>query len=153
QMDRDNAASAAKIAEAELRRTKVLRRYEVVTAPFDGVASARYVDPGAFLPAATASTQSAVPVADLADMDRVRVFVYFGQDTALFARVGDPVVVRERERPDQHADASITRCGKALDPRTRTMTCEIEIDNREKGLVPGSFVDVEVHQHLPPRLS
>lgn len=153
QMDRDNAASAAKIADAELRRARALRTYEVVTAPFDGVASARYVDPGALLPAATNSTQSAVPVADLTDVDRVRVFVYLGQDRALFAGTGDTVVLHERERPDKHFDAAITRCGKALDPRTRTMTCEIEVDNRDKGLVPGSFVDVELHQRLPPRPS
>jgi RND family efflux transporter MFP subunit len=151
QMDRDNATAAAKIADAELRRARALRRYEVVTAPFDGVASARYVDPGALLPAATGSTQSAVPVADVADVDRVRVLVYLGQDTALFAAAGDPVRLWERERPEKRIDASVTRCGKALDARTRTMTCEIEIDNREAGLMPGSFVDVELHQNLPPR--
>jgi membrane fusion protein (multidrug efflux system) len=148
EMDRDNASAAAKIADAELRRAAALKKYEVVTAPFDGVASARYVDPGALLPAGTAS---GMPIADLADIDRVRVFIYLGQDTALFASVGDKVLIWDRERPEKRLNAAITRCGKALDPRTRTMTCEIEMDNRENGLFPGSFVQVELHQHLPPR--
>jgi RND family efflux transporter MFP subunit len=148
QMDRDNASAASKIADSELRRAAALKKYEIVSAPFDGVASARYVDPGALLPAGTAS---GMPIADLADMDRVRIFIYLGQDTALFASVGDKVFVWERERPDKRLNAAITRCGKALDPRTRTMTCEIEIDNRESNLFPGSFVQVELHQRLPPR--
>jgi RND family efflux transporter MFP subunit len=148
--DRDNLSAAARIAEAELRRTSALRGYEIVRAPFDGIATARYVDPGAFLPAATGSTQSAVPVADVADLDQVRVLVYLGQDLALFAKVGDPVAVWERERPNRRVSASITRCGKALDPRTRTMTCEIVMDNRTSDLHPGSFVEVELHQRVAP---
>jgi RND family efflux transporter MFP subunit len=148
--DRDNLSAAARIAEAELRRTSALRGYEIVRAPFDGIATARYVDPGAFLPAATGSTQSAVPIADVADLDQVRVLVYLGQDLALFAEVGDPVAVWERERPNRRVSASITRCGNALDPRTRTMTCEIVIDNRTSDLHPGSFVEVELHQRVAP---
>jgi RND family efflux transporter MFP subunit len=148
--DRDNLSASASIAEAELKRTSALKGYEVIRAPFDGIVTSRYVDPGAFLPAATSSTQTAVPVADLADLDRVRVLVYLGQDIALFAKVGDPVAVWERERPDRRIAASITRCGQALDTRTRTMTCEIVIDNRTTDLRPGSFVEAELHLRVAP---
>jgi hypothetical protein len=89
-------------------------------------------------------------VADLADLDRVRVLVYLGQDIALFAKVGDPVSVWERERPYQRVAASITRCGQALDPRTRTMTCEVVIDNQTSDFRPGSFVEVELHTRVVP---
>jgi RND family efflux transporter MFP subunit len=149
-VDRDNLSTSASIAEAELRRTSALKGYEIIRAPFDGIVTSRYVDPGAFLPAATASTQTAVPVADLADLDRVRVLVYLGQDIALFAKVGDRATVWERERPDPRVEASVTRCGQALDPRTRTMTCEIVIDNRTSDFRPGSFVEVELHTRVPP---
>jgi RND family efflux transporter MFP subunit len=148
--DRDNLDASALIAEAELKRTKAIKGYEVIRAPFSGIVTARYVDPGAFLPAATASTQTAVPVADLADLDRVRVLVYLGQDIAVFATAGDRASVWERERPDKRVAASVTRCGQALDPRTRTMTCEIVIDNRTSDFRPGSFVQVELHTHTAP---
>jgi RND family efflux transporter MFP subunit len=148
--DRDNLASSASIAEAELKRNVALKGYEVIRAPFTGIVTSRYVDPGAFLPAATASTQAAVPVADLADLDRVRVLIYLGQDIALFADVGDRASVWERERPDRRVAASITRCGQALDPRTRTMTCEIVVDNRTSDFRPGSFVDVELYTRTAP---
>src|SRR5207302_1212300 len=87
---------------------------------------------------------------DVADVDRVRVFVYLGQDAALFSRVGDAVEVWEAERPERRVPAALTRCGTALDPRTRTMTCEIEIDNHSYDLRPGSFVNVDLHQRVPP---
>jgi len=148
--DRDNLGAAALVAEAELARTSALKGYEILRAPFSGIVTTRYVDPGAFLPTATGSTQSAVPIADVADLDRVRVLVFLGQDLALFAQVGDPAELWERERPHRRALASITRCGQALDRRTRTMTCEIVIDNRSNDLRPGSFVQVEMHQRVPP---
>jgi RND family efflux transporter MFP subunit len=149
-IDRDNLSSSASIAEAELKRQFALKGYEIIRAPFDGIATSRYVDPGAFLPAATSSTQTAVPVADLADLDRVRVLVYLGQDIALFTKVDDPAFLWERERPHQRIAASVTRCGQALDTRTRTMTCEIVIDNRTSDFRPGSFVEVELHTRVVP---
>ena len=148
--DRDNLEAAARVAEAELGRTSALRAYTVIRAPFSGIVTTRYVDPGAFLPAATGSTQSAVPIADVADLDTVRVLIYPGQDIALFAHAGDPAAVWERERPDRRIEASVTRCGQGLDRSTRTMTCEVVIDNRTADLRPGSFVEVELHQRVAP---
>jgi len=45
----------------------------------------------------------------------------------------------------------VTRTAGALDPRTRTMLVEVELDNRRYGLLPGTFANVELHVTAVPR--
>ena len=149
-LDRDNAVNAKQRAAADEARALSLLEYTLVRAPFDGVVTARYVDPGALVPAATGGTQAAQPVVDVSDIDRVRVFVYLGQDAAPFVKSGDAVTLTDDERPAQRVPASMTRVAGALDPRTRTMQCEIDLDNRPWRLIPGTFVHAKIDLAVPP---
>jgi RND family efflux transporter MFP subunit len=149
-LERDMAVNARTRADADMRRARSLLDYTLVRAPFDGVVTARYVDPGALISAATSSTQAAQPVVDVADLDRVRVFVYLGQDAAPFVKSGDPVGIEQSERPDVRIPASMTRVAGALDPRTRTMQCEIILENQTWHLIPGTFVHVRIGVDVPP---
>jgi RND family efflux transporter MFP subunit len=148
--DRDNAATQARVTRAALARAEDILDYTVVRAPFDGIVSARYVDPGALLPAATGSTQSALPLVDVADVRVVRVFVYVGQDAAPFVRPNDAVVVWQDELPDRRIPASVAHTAGALDPRTRTMQVEMDIQNDKWSLLPGTFAHVELRVAEPP---
>ncbi|HEX3855036.1 MAG TPA: efflux RND transporter periplasmic adaptor subunit, partial [Polyangiaceae bacterium] len=147
EMDKDLAENDERRAQATLDRVNDLKSYEKVRAPFAGVVTARYVDPGALMPAATGATVSAQPLVDVAQVDKVRVFVYVGQDAAPFLGPGDSVVVWQDELPEKQINASITRCAAALDQRTRRMQCEIVIDNRAWGLLPGTSVHVRLQIH------
>ncbi len=149
-LDRDNAVNARQRATADEARAQSLLEYTLVRAPFDGVVTARYVDPGALVPAANGGTQAAQPVVDVSDLDRVRVFVYIGQDAAPFVKPGDAVTLMEEERPAQRVPATMTRVAGALDPRTRTMQCEIDLDNRPWHLIPGTFVRTKIAVAIPP---
>lgn len=148
-IDRDNAVNAARRADADLKRARTLADYTLVRAPFDGVVTSRYVDLGALVPAATSTTQQAQPVVDVAQIDMVRVFVYVGQDAAQFVKAGDQVAIYEDERPSQRVPATVTRVSGALDPRTRTMQCEVDVDNRKWHLIPGTFVHVRLTVDIP----
>jgi RND family efflux transporter MFP subunit len=143
--DRDNAVAQRRISQSSLGRARALHEYTVVRAPFAGVVTARYVDPGALVPAATASTQSSLPIVDVADLDTLRIFVYVGQDVAPFVQLGDKVEVWQDELPDRRIAARVTFTTGALDPRTRTMQVEIDVDNRALGMLPGTFAHVAVH--------
>ncbi len=101
QVERDNALNSARMADAELARAADLKEYEIVRAPFAGTVTARYVDNGALLPAATASTSQAQPVVDLADTDTLRVFMYVGQDAAPFVHQGLDTDIWQDEVPQQ----------------------------------------------------
>jgi RND family efflux transporter MFP subunit len=147
--DRDNAVAQRRISQSGLGRARALLQYTVVRAPFDGVVTARYVDPGALVPAATASTQASLPIVDVADLDTLRIFVYVGQDEAPFVHPGNVVDVWQDEVPDRHIGAKVTYTTGALDPRSRTMQVEVDLDNRGIGILPGTFVHVGVHVTEP----
>jgi membrane fusion protein, multidrug efflux system len=151
QQDRENAERDARVARENLARALDVSRYTLLRAPFEGVVTARYADPGALLPAATGATQAAMPLVDLADLDRVRIFVYVGQDVAPFVRVGDGVKLWRDEKANEEIPAKVTRITGALDPRTRTMQCEIDLDNKTWALQPGTFVHAKLLLAVPPQ--
>jgi RND family efflux transporter MFP subunit len=146
QQDLDNAINDERVAEANLRRAASQRGYTELRAPFDGVITARYVDPGAFLPAGTAAS----PILEVGTVDRLRIFVYVGQDAAPFVHPGDAVTLWQDELPEKRIPAAVTFVAGALDPRTRTMQVEIDLDNRAWGVLPGTFVHVTLKLHVQP---
>jgi RND family efflux transporter MFP subunit len=139
QQDKDRSEADVQIATADLAGLDTLRGYQVIRAPFTGVITARYADPGALLQAAT-SNQSALPLVRIADIARLRVFVYLSQNEALVVHEGDSAEVWTDADPGQRVQAKIARFSKELDPRTRTMLTEIELDNKDGRLYPGAFV-------------
>jgi RND family efflux transporter MFP subunit len=147
---REQAVGDYRSAVANLRQVEVLSGYEVIRAPFDGVVTARYVDPGALLPAATGSTQAAMPVVDVAKIDTLRAVVYLGQDIAAFVHENDDVKLWQDERPTQTWTAKITRLAGNLDPRTRTELAEIWFDNRARGITPGVYLHAEIQVKVDP---
>jgi RND family efflux transporter MFP subunit len=141
--DLDTARSQYEVAEATLRQARALQGYETLRAPFSGTVTTRYVDPGALVPAATGTTQSSLPLVDLADLSRLRILVYVQEDAAPFVDVGDPVTLTIDQRPEVRIEATVSRFSKALDPRTRTMLCEIWLQNHYQ-LYPGSFMHATI---------
>lgn len=150
QQDRETAEANLEVSKTALARLLALAAYQTIRAPFAGVVTARYVDTGALLPAATGATQAAMPLVDLADTDTLKATIYLGQDVTPFVRAGDPVELWQDERPEQKIQASLTRLSGALDPRTRTMLAEIELDNRKFNIYPGTFVHVRLNLKSTP---
>ena len=151
--DAERAQADLTIANADLAQLQALQGYQVIKAPFDGVITARRADEGALLQAAT-SSQSALSLVDVADIKRVRIFLYLAQADALFVREGDPVTLWTEERPEAKVNATVTRFAKELDARTRTMLTEVDIDNSTTApLYPGTFVRASLTLATPESLA
>src|SRR5204862_6980152 len=147
---RDQFEESGKVAQANVSRARAQKDYQLLRAPFDGTVTARYADPGTLLPAATGSTSSAQPLLEVAQLDRLRVALQLGQDDAARVHVGDKVQLQTS--PDQPPfEARISRISQSLDPRTRTMLCEIDLAQPPQGLYPGAFVHTRLPLHGAPR--
>jgi RND family efflux transporter MFP subunit len=145
--DLEVAARRIDVAAAEVRKVQELVGFATVQAPFDGVITKRWVDPGAIIKDPGALLLTVMQV------DRVRVLVDVPQrDVPLLNSreqnpnpngQGDPVTVRIpalAERVDLgEFKGTITRVSRALDPVTRTMRAEVELDNRTGYLQPGMY--------------
>ena len=140
------------MAEQAVRNLGTLKSYETIRAPFDGTITARYADPGAMMPAATTNQSTSLPVVTISDNSKLRVAVYIEQGDASYVHIGDPVDVTDASDPTRIEHASISRTAGALDPKTRTLLAEIDIDNTKNFLVGGAFVYATLHlkvQSLP----
>jgi RND family efflux transporter MFP subunit len=147
--DVDQARAAVLVAQSTLERARVLRSYEKIRAPFDGVVTARFADPGALLPAATSSTTSAQPVLELASLGLLRATLQLGQEDASLVRLGDVVTI---DVPGgAQVEAKVSRFSKAIDLKTRTMLAEIDLLNPPENLYPGAFVQVALTMRGTPR--
>ncbi|MBV9827077.1 MAG: efflux RND transporter periplasmic adaptor subunit [Alphaproteobacteria bacterium] len=141
----DQAQTAYTIAQATLAQDETLKSYEQIKAPFDGIVTARYVDVGALVQNSTTNKTSNQPVLTIADETHLRVDVYVEQRDVPFIHVGDTAEVADGANSDRKIEAKIARTSHELDPRTRTLFVELDVDNSEHFLVPGSFAYVTLH--------
>ncbi len=148
--DVDVAEAAAEAAKHLMNNRRVMLDYTKVYAPFSGVITARFADPGALIQSAAVSATQAVPLYTLMDLDTVRVYVSVPQEAALLAKAGVPAVLTFKELPGQEFNGSITRTTQALDPATRTLLVEIDMPNKERQLQPGRFVTATLYLRQHP---
>lgn len=140
----DLSQTAVRLAEANFRSVSEQRGYQQVRAPFTGTVTARYADPGALIQNANNSQTSAQPIVTISQLGKLRIYVYVEQRDAVFLKDGYPVRITLTERPDVSIKATVTRMTGQLDPRTRMMTAEIDLDNADNAIIPGSYVQVHI---------
>jgi membrane fusion protein, multidrug efflux system len=141
----DQAQTDYTMATANVAQIATMKSYEQIRAAFDGVVTARFVDVGALVQNSTTNKTSNQPVVTIADQRRLRVDVYVEQRDVPFVHVGDLAEVADGANSDRKVTARIARTSNALDPRTRTLFVELDVDNADHFLVPGSFAYVTLH--------
>lgn len=145
----DQANSDAEVANSRLESLAVQKGYETLRAPFSGTVTARYADAGALVQNAANSQTSAQPVVTVSQVDRLRVYVYVDQRDASYIQLGGVANVKVAERPDLDLKATVTRVSGELDPKTKMLLTEIDVENTKGELVPGSFVQVVLVLRTP----
>jgi membrane fusion protein, multidrug efflux system len=148
QQEADQAAADATVARQNVLSLATMRSYETLRAPFAGIVTARYADPGALVQDAANAQTSALPVVTVAETGRLRVFIYPDQTDAYYIHVGDHAEIGLPGRPDVRLDARVSRTSGELDPRTRTLLTEIDFANRHGVILPGSFVQVTLRMPM-----
>jgi membrane fusion protein, multidrug efflux system len=140
-LDVDNAQAAAQVAKQTWLSQAELEGYEKLVAPFSGMVTARFVDPGAFIQNASSSMVSQ-QIVTISDVSRLRVTFFLDQKTASLVSVGQEIEVSPAEHPDMVSTGKISRLAGALDVRTRTMLAEADLDNRSGKFLSGGYVRV-----------
>jgi membrane fusion protein (multidrug efflux system) len=139
------ADAAVDIAKANIDRTETMIAYTTLTAPFAGIVTARHIDPGAFVAAATSgSAAQTAAVVTIMDFNTVRVQVPVTEIEAPLVTVGQPVKVNIDSLPGRTFDGKVTRHGYALDDVSKTMLVEAEMPNPKLELRPGMYALVRV---------
>jgi membrane fusion protein, multidrug efflux system len=160
QQTADQTHSAMVQAKALYEQELAMQGYEVVRAPLDGIVTARFVDPGTLIPAATApvsATPNAVflptnntstPIVSLASQSPLRVYAYVPQTFSSLIKDGDPATVTVADFPDRKFTGTVTRHPEALDQTTRTMQVEVDLPNQDRSLFPGMYANMKMTAHV-----
>ena len=135
----------ARMAQAVIAGLSTMKGYQIIRAPFGGRVTARFTDPGALITNAQTNQVSSQPVMTISDDSRLRVYAYVQQQDVPFVHVGGTAEVVDASDPERGMMAKVSRMTGELDARTRTMQVEVNIDNSEGFLVPGSFAYVTLH--------
>jgi RND family efflux transporter MFP subunit len=130
-----------KVDEANILRLETLVSFQKITAPFDGVITARNIDPGALVLADMPATTR--ELFHLMRTDIMRVWAYVPQTYSTTVKAGQAVTVWRREDPTRTFAGTVARTADALDPNTRTLLTEVHVPNPTNALRPGMYLQVK----------
>ena len=132
------AKSAATVAFKSLEEMKVLIGYATIRAPFGGVVTHRSVDPGDLVRNST-SSRSAEPLFVIAKTDVLRVTVPVPERDAVWVKKGSAAEISFSAIPGKVFKGAVARTAGRLDPKTRTLSVEIDLPNADGKLLPGMY--------------
>ena len=130
-------ASAVKSAQANVARLKELVAFQKIYAPFDGVVTARSVDIGQLI-----DTGAAREMFHMQALNTLRVYTNVPQIYTGNLQRGSKIDITFPEHPGRTFQGTLVRTADAIDPTSRTMLVELDIDNRKGELLPGALAQV-----------
>jgi RND family efflux transporter MFP subunit len=140
---KDGATAAAIVAaKADVEKYQTLVSYTQITAPFDGVVTSRYADPGTLIQAGTASNSQAMPLVRVSDNYRLRLDFPVSVEYVKDIHLGDKVDVRVESLGGRSFTGTISRFTQKVTDNTRTMITEMEVLNPNLEIIPGMYATV-----------
>jgi membrane fusion protein (multidrug efflux system) len=172
QEDVDMAYAKYMQAQAAVHTLQTMVGYTEIIAPFDGIITGRFMDPGALVRAgggdigvnetsaliSPGATEGAGghrtgggPILTIAKTDRLRVYIYVPGRWCRYIRRGTPATLTFDDVPGLVVTSSVTRYAGALDLTTRTMLTEVDISNPQGMLYPRMYAHVKLNLVSKPQ--
>ena len=129
-------------ASFNVKRLEETQAFEKVYAPFDGVVTARNIDIGALINAG--ANAPGKELFDMAATSQLRVYINVPQQYSRDVRPGGRAELTLAEFPGRRFAGKIVRSADAIDPASRTLLTEVDVDNPTGELLPGAFVSVHL---------
>ena len=131
-------------SRSQRRRLEALESFKRITAPFDGIVTARTTDIGALINAGGGTGPELFTVSDARQL---RVYVSVPQDDAAAIKPGMTATLTVPERPGMKFNAKLVDTDDAITPASGTLLVQLAVDNQTGLLIPGEYT--QVHFALP----
>lgn len=131
------------VSRAEIAKLQTMQKYTHIVAPFAGVITRRYADPGALIQAGISSSTQALPLVRLSQNNRLRLDIPVSVSYVSRINIGDPVEIRVVSCA-KSLTGTIARSTRKVDTTTRTMEVEVDVPNDDLKLIPGMYAAVSV---------
>jgi RND family efflux transporter MFP subunit len=136
-----STAAQVKSAQANVQRLKELTSFEKVYAPFDGVITARRVDIGQLIDAG-AGQSSTAELFHMQAVNTLRVYTNLPGVFSASVHKAETIDLTFAEHPAQVFQGKLVRTADAIDPVSRTLLVEVDVDNRKGDLLAGTLAQV-----------
>jgi len=146
----DAAKEQQKVAAAEVKKLNVLESYTKIVAPFSGVITKRYSDPGALIQSGTST--GSMPLVRLSQNDKLRVIFPVSVSFVAHIKVGDPVQIRV-DALKKVITGKVARFSRRVDTSTRHMDVEVDVPNPDLSITPGLYAAAVLTETRPNTLS
>jgi len=136
--DASNKQGLVRAAQANLDRLRVLEQYKRLTAPFDGLVTARTTDIGALINAGGGGP----PLFVVSETSRLRVYVNVPQSYVPNIPIGTKAQISVPEYPGRTFPATVEASAQAVDIASGTTRMQLVVDNSHAELMTGDFTNV-----------
>lgn len=138
EQDINNAETAMKVAKANYDAAATRLSYTRIVAPFSGIITKRFLDPGTSIMANNATLFT------LMDIDKVKIIVNVPEkDIPLVYKVRTAQITLDA-LPGKVFEGRVTRFSDAVDLTTRTMDVQVEVTNNSHEIKPGMFATINL---------
>lgn len=137
----ENAESEYLSAKAGLDAINNRISFLTIKAPFSGTVTKRYVDPGSLLQNGM-NQSNPQAIVEIQETNPIRLVLPVPESDAVALKKEMDVQVSFPELSGQQYDAKITRTSNALDPQSKTMRVEINLDNANGKIITGMYAKV-----------
>ena len=142
------AEAAQHAAQAQIAAVAVRLGETRIASPLTGVVVQRRLDPGTLV-----GPPGGGAIVTVARVDTLRVFITVNEHELVGVSVGKDAHVEVDALPGRMFSGKVVRLAPTLDPATRTLEAEVQLDNRAGELYPGMYgrgaIVVETHPHMP----
>jgi RND family efflux transporter MFP subunit len=145
--DMESKSATMEAARANVRRLEEMQSFQKIYAPFAGVITARNVDIGDLINAGSNGTGK--EMFHLAAVRQMRIYVQVPQFNSRSATPGTLADLSVPELPGKSFAGRVVRASDAMDPASRTMRVEVDVDNLDGALLPSEYVEVHLKVATP----
>jgi RND family efflux transporter MFP subunit len=128
-------------AKANVERFEVLAKYKKVTAPFDGIITARNADVGALV---NAGSSAAPPLFVVSDVKKLRLSINVPQNYVPAVPIAAKVTITVPEHPGKTYGGLVEASARSVDAASGTTRMQVVIDNGSGELMPGAFANARI---------
>lgn len=139
--DLANKKAAVNSGQANVERLEALAGYKKITAPFDGIVTARDTDVGALI---NAGGGSGPPMFVVSDITKLRVYVNVPQNYVPAIRIGAKAIITMPEYPNRTFAATVEASSQAVEVASGTTRMQLALDNANGELMPGGYASVKL---------
>ena len=140
----NSAVAEVAADQGEVDRLLALESFKSITAPFDGVVTARETDIGALINAGSGTGGGSGPeLFKVADLHKMRIYVQVPQQLSAGIKAGLTAELHLPQYPDKTFKATVATTSNAINTSARTLLVELHADNPDGELQPGAYAQVD----------